>query len=190
MQVLKDRIQEQGIVIEPNILKVDNFLNHQIDVKLYEQIGKEFAKRYQDQKIDRILTVEAGGIALACFVAQAMEYQPVVYAKKDPSAIISDDVYYANVHSFTKKRDYNIRVDKRFINENDNVLVIDDFLANGEAGLGLAKIVEEAKANVVGFGIVIEKGFQPGRNKLEEHGYRVESLAIIDEFKNGEVVFK
>ncbi|WP_423364465.1 xanthine phosphoribosyltransferase [Mycoplasma sp. P36-A1] len=190
MKELKRRISLEGIVIEPNILKVDSFINHQIDVKLYEEIGKEIAKRYEGVTVDRILTVEAGGIALACFVSQAMNYQPVVYAKKDPSAIISNNVYHTKVHSFTKNKDYNIRVDKRFIKENENILIIDDFLANGEAGLGLANIVESANAIVAGFGIVIEKGFQPGRSKLEEKGYKVESLAIIESFKDGKAIIK
>lgn len=190
MEILKNRIINDGIVVPPNILRVDSFLNHQIDVALYEQIGAEFANRFGSVQIDRIATVETGGVALACFVSQAMGHVPVVYAKKDSSAILSDDCYSADIHSFTKKRDYVIRLDRRYLKNNENVLVIDDFLANGQACLGLAGIIEQAGARVAGFGIVIEKGFQPGRKLLEENGYQVQSLAIIEKLEDGKVVFR
>ncbi|MEG0283649.1 MAG: xanthine phosphoribosyltransferase [Erysipelotrichales bacterium] len=190
MELLKKRILEEGEVIEPNILKVDRFLNHQIDVALYVEIGKELANRFKDKKIDKILTVEASGIALACFCSNALNQQPVVYAKKDDSKIISENTYSHPVHSFTKNKTSNIRVDKKFFSEDENILIIDDFLANGQASLGLASIVNQAKANVVGIGIVVEKGFQQGRSLLEKEGYKVESLAIIDHFENGKVIFR
>ena len=190
MDLLKEKIINDGIVIPPDILKVDSFLNHQIDVNLFEEIGKEFARRFSHQKIDKILTVEASGIALACFVSLALNKQPVVYAKKDASTIISENSFYCKVHSFTKKVTTNIRVDKIYLNESENILIIDDFLANGQAALGLSNLVEQAKANLVGIGIVIEKGFQPGRKLLESKGYHVESLAIIERFKNNKIIIK
>ena len=189
MKELENRILADGIVVMPNILRVDSFINHQIDVALYEQMAAEIARLYSGVEIDRIATIEAGGIALATFVSQAMGRVPVVYAKKDNSAILSDDVYSATVHSFTKGKDYVVKVDRRFINPGENVLIVDDFLANGQAGLGLAGIVEQAGARVGGFAIIIEKSFQPGRSLLESQGYRVESLARISSFEKDQPIF-
>ncbi len=190
MKILKDKILECGKVTDGRILRVENFINHQMDIKLFNEMGKEFKERFQDVKIDKILTIETSGIGIASIVSQYFDYVPVVFARKFPSAIISDNTYNYEVYSFTKNITNMVRVDKEFLKEGENILIIDDFLANGCAALGLINIVRQAKANPVGMGIVIEKGFQGGRKAIEDVGVRVESLAIIDHFEGDSVVFK
>lgn len=176
---LEERILKDGIVKEGNVLRVDSFLNHQLDVELLENIGKEFHKRFKSEKITKVLTVEASGIAIACFVAQKFKV-PVVFAKKSKSINLSDDVYSAEVESFTHKTKNTVVVTKKYISKNDSVLVIDDFLANGAALQGLISILNQAGATVAGIGIAIEKGFQPGGQFIRNMGYHLESLAIVD----------
>ncbi len=188
MELLKKRILQDGVALGNNVLKVDSFLNHQIDVALFNEMGKEFQQRFADQKITKILTVEASGIAVACIAAQYFGNVPVVFAKKQESSNLSSDVYASNVFSFTKNKNYLVRVDKKYLSADDRVLIIDDFLANGNAALGLIDLVQQAGAAVAGVGIVIEKGFQNGRQLLEEKGYRVESLAIVKEIREGSVI--
>lgn len=188
MELLKNRILQDGVALGNNVLKVDSFLNHQIDVALFNEMGKEFQQRFADQKITKILTVEASGIAVACIAAQYFGNVPVVFAKKQESSNLSSDVYTSNVFSFTKNKNYLVRVDKKYLSADDRVLIIDDFLANGNAALGLIDLVQQAGAAVAGVGIVIEKGFQNGRQLLEEKGYRVESLAIVKEIREGSVI--
>lgn len=190
MELLKDKIRKDGKVREGNILKVDSFLNHQMDIKLLNEMGKEFKRRFKDEKIDKILTIEASGIGIAAIVAQYFDYVPVVFAKKTESLNLDKELYEVKVHSFTKNKEYSVRVGKKFLNKNENILVIDDFLAKGCASKGLIELVKQAEANLVGIGIVIEKGFQEGRGVLESLGARVESLAIIESIANGEVKFK
>ena len=188
MELLKKRILQDGVALGNNVLKVDSFLNHQIDVALFNEMGKEFQQRFADQKITKILTVEASGIAVACIAAQYFGNVTVVFAKKQESSNLSSDVYASNVFSFTKNKNYLVRVDKKYLSADDRVLIIDDFLANGNAALGLIDLVQQAGAAVAGVGIVIEKGFQNGRQLLEEKGYRVESLAIVKEIREGSVI--
>ena len=159
MQLLKDRIRKDGKIKEGNVLKVDSFLNHQMDVKLFKEIGKEFKKRFADCEINKIVTIEASGIGIACVVAECFDV-PVVFAKKNKTKNIAGDVYTSRVESFTHGRIYDIIVAKEFLGKDDKVLLIDDFLANGKALEGLAELVEKAGAELVGAGIVIEKGFQ------------------------------
>lgn len=191
MELLKKTILEKGRV-EENILRVDSFLNHQMDVKLVEEIAKEFKERFKDQKIDKILTVESTGIGVAAFVAKEFGYLPMVFGKKVDRVprYKEKDVYTSEIYSFTKQTTYNVVVDKKFINEGEKILIIDDFLANACGIFGLLDVVKQAGAEVVGAGIVIEKGFQDGRKHLENKGVRVESLAILDKIENGEVTFK
>ncbi len=184
MELLKERILKDGIVIMPDVLRVDSFLNHQIDCTLYRQIAKEFKERYKDTKINKILTIEASGIGIALATAFELGDVPVVFAKKGTAKTTSTHLYTAKVHSFTKGIDYDAIVSKKYLSEDD------DFLANGQAVLGLIDIINQAKANVAGVGIVIEKGFQNGRKLIEEKGYRVESLAIVDDFKDGKVILR
>ncbi len=190
MKLLKDKILKDGIVIEPNILKVDNFLNHQIDVSLMNEMGKEFARRFKNENINKIVTIEASGIAIAALTSQYFNNIPVVFAKKQASKITDDTSYFAEVFSFTKGISSTIRISKKYLNEEDRVLIIDDFLANGEAALGLASLIKESGATVIGVGIAIEKGFQDGRSKINAQGIKVESLAIIDKFEDGKVILK
>lgn len=190
MQILKDKILKHGRVSNGNILRVEGFVNHQMDIGLFNEMGKEFKKRFSDVKIDKILTIETSGIGIAAIVSQYFDNVPVVFARKFPSAIISDNTYNYEVYSFTKNITNMIRVDKEFIKEGENILLIDDFLANGCAAVGLINIVRQAHANVAGMGIIIEKGFQGGRKVIEDLGVRLESLAIIDHFEDGEVIFK
>lgn len=185
MQLLKDRIIKDGKVGENDILKVDSFLNHQMDVNLFMEIGKEFKKRYEGCEINKILTIEASGIGIACVVAQQFNV-PVVFAKKNRTRNIAGDVYTSVVESFTNKRVYDIIVSKDFLNKEDKILIIDDFLAEGSAIIGLANLVEKAGATLVGAGIVIEKGFQDGGKRVRDMGIRVESLAIIDSLNEKE----
>lgn len=189
MKALKDRIIHEGKIIGDNILKVDSFLNHQIDVAFLNELGKEFKRRFTDTKVDKILTIESSGIGIACITAQYFDV-PVVFAKKTLSGNLDREVYQSKVFSFTKSTLYKIFVSKSYINEDENILIIDDFLANGQAALGLIDIVEQAGAKLSGIGIVIEKAFQDGRKKLIEKGVKIESLAIIESMKEGKVVFK
>ena len=179
MELLKERIRKDGIIKPGNVLKVDNFLNHQMDIQLFNEIGKEFKLRFADVKVDRILTIEASGIGIAAVVAQYFDC-PVVFAKKSQSINLDGTMLSTQIESFTHKRTYEVIVASRFIKPGENILVIDDFMANGCAALGLVQLIHDAHANVVGIGIVIEKGFQQGGAKLREQGLRVESLAIVD----------
>ncbi|MCF2679390.1 xanthine phosphoribosyltransferase [Faecalicatena contorta] len=180
MELLKERIRKDGIIKPGNVLKVDSFLNHQMDIQLFNEIGKEFKRRFADVKVDRILTIEASGIGIAAIVAQYFDC-PVVFAKKTQSINLDGTMLSTQIESFTHKRTYEVIVASRFINPGENVLVIDDFMANGCAALGLIDLIKSAHANVVGVGIVIEKGFQQGGAMLREQGLRVESLAIVDD---------
>ena len=179
MNFLEERIAKDGVVKPGNVLKVDSFLNHQMDTQLMEQIGKEFKRRFEHKSITKVLTIEASGIAVAIFVAHQLGV-PMVFAKKSQSINIDGDVYVAQVESFTHKRTNQVIVSKKYIQEGENILIIDDFLANGCALQGLISIVESAGAIVEGCGIVIEKGFQIGGRVIRNLGYHVESLAIVD----------
>jgi len=180
MQALKERILKDGQLCEGNILKVDSFLNHQMDIKLINEIGKEFKKRFEGCEINKILTIEASGIGIACITAQYFDV-PVVFAKKSKTKNIAGDVYKSKAYSFTHKKENEIIVSKRFLNSDDKVLIIDDFLANGEALKSLISLIKDAGATVVGAGIVIEKGFQSGGSDIRNMGIKLESLAIIDD---------
>lgn len=189
MKELKTKIEKEGIVIGNDVLKVDSFLNHQIDTGLMQAIGEEFAKRFADAGITKILTVESSGIAPAMATAQVLAV-PVVYAKKTSSLITDNNVYESNIHSFTKNRNYKIRVSRKFLSKDDCVLIIDDFLANGQAILGLQEIIIKSGASFAGAGIVIEKGFQGGGEMLRKMGIRVESLAIVENMSETKILFK
>ena len=191
MQLLKDRIRKDGKIKSSDVLKVDSFLNHQMDIKLFEEIGKEFKRRFSDVSINKILTIEASGIGIACIVAQYFDV-PVVFAKKSKTKNIAGDVYTTKVESFTHGKVYDIMVAKEFLGAGDKVLLIDDFLANGKALEGLAAVVKDSGAELVGAGIVIEKGFQPGGDRLRADGIRVESLAIVESMdeKTGSIRFR
>lgn len=189
MELLKNNILEHAKVIDERILKVDNFLNHQMDVALFNEIGKEFKRRFQDKKITKILTIEASGIGIACITAQYFNNVPVVFAKKHHANNLDRDTYESEVYSFTKEKNYKVRVSKEYLNAEDKVLIIDDFLAHGQAACGLLDIVGQAQATPVGVGIVIEKGFQKGREKILDRNVPVESLAIIESLKNNQVIF-
>lgn len=188
MKLLKDKIQNEGQVLSESVLKVDTFLNHQIDAELMKGIGDEFANRFTDEVITKILTIESSGIAPAMMLGLQIG-APVVFARKRQSLTLSDNLFTSKVYSFTKNETNDISVSRDFINADDNVLIIDDFLANGEAVKGLLDIAQQSGAYVVGVGIVIEKGFQQGGKLLREKGVRVESLAIIESLQNGEVTF-
>lgn len=190
MQLLKDRILKDGKVFPGNILKVDSFLNHQMDIQLLSAVGEEFKRRYSDCEVTKVLTIEASGIAIACFVARAFNV-PMLFAKKNKTKNIAADVYTSKVQSYTHGTSYDIIVSKEFLNENDKVLVIDDFLAKGQALQGLIDIVNSAGAQLVGAGIVIEKGFQDGGKLLRDSGIRLESLAIVDSMDDqGNITFR
>ena len=179
MNFLEERIAKDGIVKEGNILKVDSFLNHQMDIDLFNQMGAEFKRRFEGKPINKILTIEASGIGIACFVAKEFGV-PMVFAKKSKSINIEGEMYIAEVESFTHKNKNQIIVSKKFLGAEDHLLIIDDFLANGCALQGLISIAEEAGATIEGLGIVIEKGFQIGGRVIRNLGYRLESLAIVD----------
>ena len=191
MELLKERIRKDGVVKEGNVLKVDRFLNHQMDVKLFREIGKEFKKRFEGEDINKILTIEASGIGIACVVAQHFGV-PVVFAKKTKSINIEGEMYTAEVESFTHKCKNQVIVAKKFLSEDDHVLIIDDFLANGCALQGLIQIVKAAGGTVEGIGIAIEKGFQSGGTVIRNLGYHLESLAIVDgmDASTGEITFR
>lgn len=179
MNFLEERIVKDGIVKEGNVLKVDSFLNHQMDINLFNQMGAEFKKRFAGKNINKIVTIEASGIGIACVVAMHFNV-PVVFAKKAKSINIDGDMYIAEVESFTHKCKNQVIVSKKFLSENDHVLIIDDFLANGCALQGLISIINQAGGTVEGIGIAIEKGFQNGGNIIRNLGYQLESLAIVD----------
>ena len=191
MNFLEERITKDGIVKEGNVLKVDSFLNHQMDIRLFDQIGEEFKKRFEGTEINKILTIEASGIGIACVVARHFDV-PVVFAKKSKSINIEGDVYVAEVESFTHKFKNQVIVSKKFINPEDKILIIDDFLANGCALQGLISIVKSAGASVEGIGIAVEKGFQTGGQVIRNLGYHLESLAIVDSMDaaTGEIKFR
>ena len=191
MQLLKDRILTDGVIKEGNILKVDSFLNHQMDIDLINEVGKEFKKRFDHCPITKILTIEASGIGIACVVAEVFNV-PVVFAKKTQTKNIAGDVYTTQVESYTHGRIYDIIVSREFLGPDDKVLLIDDFMANGKAMEGLIQIVKDSGAQLVGAGIVIEKGFQPGGDALRDQGVHLESLAIVESMdeKTGEIVFR
>ncbi|MCD8104258.1 MAG: xanthine phosphoribosyltransferase [Lachnospiraceae bacterium] len=191
MQLLKDRIRRDGKVKEGNVLKVDSFLNHQMDIALFREIGKEFRRRFAGEEINKILTIEASGIGIACVTAEQFDI-PVVFAKKTQTKNIAGDVYTTQVESFTHGRVYDIIVSKEFLGKGDRVLLIDDFLANGKALEGLAALVEMSGAELAGAGIVIEKGFQVGGDAIRARGIHLESLAIVESMdeKTGEIVFR
>ena len=191
MDFLEERIVKDGIVKDGNVLKVDSFLNHQMDIELFDQMGAEFKKRFADRPINKILTIEASGIGIACVVAQHFGV-PVVFAKKTKSINIEGEMYTAEVESFTHKCKNQVIVAKKFLSEDDHVLIIDDFLANGCALQGLIQIVKAAGGTVEGIGIAIEKGFQSGGTVIRNLGYHLESLAIVEgmEASTGEITFR
>ena len=192
MKILEERILKDGVVRAGNVLKVDCFLNHQMDISLFQDMAKEWKKRFADKKINKILTIEASGIAIACIAATEFDNIPVVFAKKTESLNIDGEIYSSKVSSFTKKRVYDVFVSKKYLTPEDHVLIIDDFLAVGSALNGLIDIVEQSGATVEGLGIAIEKGFQGGGDKLREKGYQLESLAIVDvlDAENGTIKFR
>ena len=191
MQLLKERILKDGVVKPGNILKVDSFLNHQMDIDLFNEMGKEWARLFADRPITKILTVEASGIGIACVAAQHF-HVPVVFAKKTQSLNIDGEVYTTKIESFTHKRVYDVIVSKKFLSPEDHVLIIDDFLANGCALEGLIEIVQKAGATVEGIGIAVEKGFQKGGDLIRSKGVRLESLAIVESMdaETGEITFR
>ncbi len=191
MNFLEERIVKDGIVKEGNVLKVDSFLNHQMDIDLFNEMGKEWKKRFEGKNINKILTIEASGIGIACIVALHFGV-PVVFAKKSKSINIEGEMYTAEVESFTHKNKNQVIVSKKFLNEDDHVLIIDDFLANGCALQGLIQIVLSSGATVEGIGIAVEKGFQTGGKIIRNLGYQLESLAIVDamDCKTGEITFR
>lgn len=191
MNFLEERIVKDGIVKEGNVLKVDSFLNHQMDIRLFEQMGEEFKRRFEGKPINKILTIEASGIGIACIVAKYFD-APVVFAKKSKSINIEGEMYVAEVESFTHKCKNQVIVSKKFLNPEDHVLIIDDFLANGCALQGLISIVTESGATVEGIGIAIEKGFQSGGRIIRNLGYHLESLAIVESMNatDGSIVFR
>ena len=188
MKLLEERIQKDGIVREGNVLKVDSFINHQMDIPLFREMAKEWKRLFAGKPVNKVLTIEASGIGIAAVVASEFNV-PVVFAKKSMSINLDYDNYETKIQSFTHKKIYNVIVSKKFLTAEDHVLIIDDFLASGEAAMGLAKLVEDAGDEVVGMAIAIEKSFQPGRERLEHAGYRVESLVRIKEFKDNGCVF-
>ena len=189
MKLLEERIKKDGSVKPGNVLKVDNFLNHQMDIALFNEMGKEFKRLFADCKVNKILTIEASGIGIACIVAQYFDV-PVVFAKKAQSINIDGDVYSTKIQSFTHQRVYDVIVSKKYLNPEDHILIIDDFLANGCALEGLIDLVQSAGATVEGIGIAIEKGFQQGGKLIRDRGIRLESLAIVDSMEGGELVFR
>lgn len=189
LNILEKRILEEGIVLPGNVLKVDGFVNHRIDPQFFMQIAEEFKRRFEHLEIDKILTVEVSGIAIAFAVGLAMD-KKVVFAKKNNSKTLGDDVYKSSVYSYTKGVTYDIMVSKNFLNKGDRVLVIDDFLANGKALEGVYDILEQSGAKLVSTGILIEKGFQEGGKRLREKGYEIHSLATIKSLEGGKVEFE
>ena len=192
MELLEERIRKDGVVKAGNVLKVDSFLNHRIDVALYQEMGKEFKRLFADKKINKILTIEASGIGIACVAAQYFDNCPVVFAKKAQSINLDGEMLCTKIQSFTHKREYNVIVAKKFLDADDHVLIIDDFLANGCAVLGLIDLINGAGATIEGVGIAVEKGFQEGGKIIRDMGIQVESLAIVDAMDDvtGEITFR
>lgn len=189
MKALKDRIIADGVVIGTEIVKVDSFLNHQIDVALLDEVGQEFMKKFHGCGVTKILTVEASGIAIACMAARHFGNIPVVFAKKASPSTMTEEFYGSEVKSFTKGTTSVIRVSKKYLKQEDKILILDDFLAHGEAALGLSELVGQAGAILVGIGAVIEKQFQGGGLRLRDRGFHVESLAIIESIQDGKINF-
>ncbi|MEH7125230.1 xanthine phosphoribosyltransferase [Bacillus sp. JJ1773] len=188
MESLKNKIKEDGIVLSDTVLKVDAFLNHQIDPQLMYEIGNEFASRFRNEGITKILTLESSGIAPSVMAGLQLNV-PVIFARKRKSLTLINELYTANVYSFTKQESNEISISSKYLHTDDRVLIIDDFLANGQAAMGLIDMVKQANAKIAGIGIVIEKGFQDGGKILRKDEYRVESLAIVSSLENGEVTF-
>ncbi len=189
MELLKERIRKNGKIKSGNIIKVDSFLNHQIDIDLLNEIGKEFYRRFNKENITKIITIEASGIAVACLTAQYF-HVPVVFAKKSESKNIDGELYRTTVTSYTRGKDYTVILEKRFLSADDRILIVDDILATGKAQNGLLDISRQAGAAVAGIGVVIEKGFQGGGDILRKSGYNVHSLAIIESMENNTVQFR
>lgn len=189
MKLLEDKIQNEGIAIGTDILKVDMFLNHQMDVELLDEMGKEFKRLFKNCGATKVVTIESSGIAIAVFAAKYLGL-PALFAKKSKHKNVGDDVYSANSYSFTHGREYTMIVSRKYLNKGDKVLIIDDFLAGGNACNALIDIIDQAGAEIVGIGIAIEKGFQPGGQALREKGYNLRSLAIINEMKDGKITFR
>lgn len=189
MKLLEDRILKDGIIKPGNVLKVDSFLNHQMDIPLINELGREFKRRFADNTITKILTIEASGIGIACIAAQYFDV-PVVFAKKAQSLNLDGEIYISKVESFTHKRVYDVILSKKFLTDQDHVLLIDDFLANGCALMGLMDIVKQSGAVLEGAGIVIEKGFQKGGQMIRDMGVHLESLAIVDSMTDDSLIFR
>ena len=190
MKYLEEKIIKDGIVKPGNILKVDNFLNHQIDVVTLNEMGKEFKRLFADKPINKILTIEASGIAIATMAALHFDNAPVVFAKKAKSRNIDNDLYTSVVHSYTYGKDYTITVAKKFLSPDDHILIVDDFMALGNAMIGLLDVVKQSGATVEGIGIAIEKGFQPGGQRLRDMDYNLHSLAIVESMNENEIIFR
>lgn len=190
MKYLEEKIIKDGIVKPGNILKVDNFLNHQIDVVTLNEMGKEFKRLFVDKPINKILTIEASGIAIATMATLHFDNAPVVFAKKAKSRNIDNDLYTSVVHSYTYGKDYTITVAKKFLSPDDHILIVDDFMALGNAMIGLLDVVKQSGATVEGIGIAIEKGFQPGGQRLRDMGYNLHSLAIVESMNENEIIFR
>ncbi len=189
MNIVEERIIEEGRLEAGDIIKVDSFLNHQVDIDLMNKIGEMFKERFKDEKIDKILTAEVSGIAIAAIVAQYFKV-PMVFARKTESKNLPEDVYSTDVYSYTAGKTYKIKVAKRYLEEGQNILIIDDFMANGKAAEGLIDLVNASKSNLVGIGVVVEKGFQEGGKLLREAGVKLESLAIIESTDKGIIEFR
>ena len=187
MKELKQRILQEALVGEGDIIHVDMFLNHCMDMELMEHMGAELARRFRGEKVTKVLTVESSGIALACFTGRALKV-PVIYAKKFQTGYIDPDVYSAETHSFSMEKSYTIRVSKKYLGEEDRVLLVDDILANGQSLLGLAEIVSKARADVAGVAVAIEKAMQDGGKVLRRMGFRVEALACVERVENGRII--
>ena len=190
MKLLKDMILEQGLGIGSDIVKVDMFLNHRIDTKLLFAMGEAWADEFRDEKPDLVLTVEASGIAMAVAAAHALGDLPVVFAKKSNTAVLGSETVQAGVYSFTHKTQNTIRIERRYLPEGSRVLIIDDFLADGQAVRGMMSLCEQQKSEVIGVGIAVEKGFQPGGKQLRDEGIHVKSLAIVDRIEDGNIVLR
>ncbi|WKY47022.1 xanthine phosphoribosyltransferase [Eubacteriaceae bacterium ES3] len=180
MELLEERIRTEGTVKDGGILKVDAFLNHQLDISLFEEMGKEFSRRFAGEGVNKILTIETSGIAIAACAAKYFDYCPVVFGKKAVSLNLDDEIYFSDVYSYTKQQSYKIMVSQKYLGPNDRILIIDDFLANGKAVESLEEIIRQAGASLVGVGIAIEKGFQGGGDALRAQGVHLESLAIVE----------
>ena len=189
MDLLKEKIKNDGIVINENVLKVDNFLNHQVDTKLMDLIGKEFADYFKSKNITKVVTIESSGIAPAYATALKLDVPFVIFKKQSSAILDTETTIQTPVHSFTKNTDYVLMASKKYLSENDNILIIDDFLANGQAAMGAYRILKEAGSSVAGIGIVIEKSFQDGRKKLEDLGLDVYSLARVSKISSNDIEF-